>query len=549
MEIKGKKKIGELLKDKGLVTEPQLALALSEQKITGKRVGETIIKLGFVSNKDIAYVLAEQAAVQYIDLDNYHVSQEALKLLSKDVCEKYNIIPLAVKKDSVLLGVLDPFDTQNINAVSKVLQMPVNLAVIDNDSFTTAINSSYFFLHNPIENEIDLITKDLIKGTGDPKTTSRLLDLIVMQGIKQRATDIHINPHQDVLYIFYRIDGVLHHAFCIPKSAHTPITARIKILSNLDIAEQRRPQDGAFSYEFIGKRYDMRVSTIPSIHGENVVIRVLSTGSLIRLNFLGFTEKDREILQNQFNKNNGIILITGPTGSGKTTTLYSVLREIDILGRNVVTVEDPVEYKLALIKQTQVNIKAGYDFAQAGRTFMRQDPDVILIGEIRDEQTAQIAVRASITGHLVISTLHANDALTATARLADLDVDKFLLASTLRAVVAQRLGRKLCNFCKVPYSPSEKELALMKDLNPPDNLIIYKEKGCEACNNSGFLGRTIIGEILTINDEVADLIVSSASILKIKEAAARKGMIPMFKAGLQKVIEGITTMKEVQRVT
>lgn len=549
MEIKGKKKIGELLMEKGLITDTQLLLALAEQKVTGKRVGETIVRLGFVSNKDIAYVLAEQSGFQYIDLDNYHVSQDALKLLAKDLCEKHGIIPLAVNKDSVLLGVLDPFDSQNINTVSKVLQMPVNLAVIDRDSFVTALNSSYFFLHNPIKNEIDLIIKELIKGTLDPKVTARLLELIIMFSIKQRATDIHINPHQDVLYIFCRIDGVLQHAFCIPKSAHATMTARLKILSNLDIAEQRRPQDGAFSYEFLGKRFDMRVSTIPSIHGENIVIRVLSTGSLIRLNFLGFSEADRELLQGQFNKNNGIILITGPTGSGKTTTLYSVLREIDILGRNVITVEDPVEYKLALIKQTQVNLKAGYDFAQAGRTFMRQDPDVILIGEIRDEETAQIAIRASITGHLVISTLHANDALTATARLADLNVDRFLLASTLRCIVAQRLARKLCSFCKVPYKPSEKELALMKDLNPPENLTIYKEKGCEACNNSGFLGRTIVGEILTINDEIADLIITSASIIKIKEAAVRKGMLPMFKVGLRKVIEGITTVKEVARVT
>jgi type II secretory ATPase GspE/PulE/Tfp pilus assembly ATPase PilB-like protein len=352
------------------------------------------------------------------------------------------------------------------------------------------------------------------------------------------------------------VDGVLQYGFCIPKNAQNGIISRIKVMSMLDISEQRLPQDGSFAMTFLNTKYEMRISTTPTIYGENIVIRVLAgTGQLLRIGGLGFDSENTERLRSLFQKPYGIILITGPTGSGKTTTLYAALREINLIERNVLTVEDPVEYKLSFVKQTAVNLKAGYDFALAGRNFMRQDPDVMLLGEIRDEETAKIAIRASITGHLVLSTLHTNDAVTSIPRLMDFNTDKFMLSSSILAVVAQRLVRKLCSYCKEEYEVSENNLKQLiapgeTELDTGETTLTnaFRAKGCKICHNTGYIGRTVVGEIMVINSEIRELISEGVSLYKIKEAALRGGMVPLKTSGIIKVAQGLTSIDEIVRL-
>jgi type II secretory ATPase GspE/PulE/Tfp pilus assembly ATPase PilB-like protein len=379
-------------------------------------------------------------------------------------------------------------------------------------------------------------------------TISELVELIMMDGIRKQATDIHISPTDDVTNIFYRIDGVLQHGHCIQKQAHAGIVSRIKILGQLDIAEQRLPQDGSFSHAFLSKNFEVRVSTVPSIFGENLVLRLLAgAGPLLRLEALGISSITVQQIRRLFNKSYGIILIAGPTGSGKTTTLYAALRELNRLERNILTVEDPVEYRLSFVKQTQVNEKAGYDFALAARNFMRQDPDVMLLGEIRDEETAQMAVRAAITGHLVLSTLHTNDAATAIPRLLDLKVDTFLLSSALVAVIAQRLVRKNCKYCSEEYLLNDNEQQVFRQ----HQLEITKGRrgvGCSKCGNSGFSGRVSICEVLVVDSRIRQLIFEGASTGAIMELAVAEGMTPLQQDGINKAAAGITTLAEVLRV-
>ncbi len=576
-----KKKLGQILKEEELITDTQLSLALSNQAITGGLIGNILIELGFTSNKIIAQVFANQLGKPYIDLTTYTISHDVLKLIPKDLCEKSRMIPLALKEDSILIGVIGPEYLEAIDAVRNLTKKAVEVAVIDKDGFSTAINTAYYFLeHSPKEEieeliksishvlQVQTITKarrmtDILpaqKERGKPvedintgimlQVISKLLELLIMEGIRQRATDIHINPAGDVIYIFYRVDGVLQYGYCLPAAIHNPMTSRMKILAGINIAEHRLPQDGSFNYEFLGRTpYDIRVSTIPSLYGENIVLRILPRiGLTLYLSELGFSSEDVNIIKAFFHKTSGIIIIAGPTGSGKTTSLYSALRELDLMEKNVITIEDPIEYKVALAKQTQVNLKVGYDFALAARNFMRQDPDVILIGEIRDTETAKIAIRASITGHLVLTTLHANDAVSAIPRLMDLNVDRFLLTSALKIIISQRLIRRICSSCKTSYNPTDDELDYLTSLGFENNDTFYQGEGCKVCNGTGYSGRIVIGEIMIINKELIELITEGAPIIKIKEAAIKAGTVLMASDGIKKAINGVTTIKEVRRV-
>ncbi|MBX0313207.1 MAG: GspE/PulE family protein, partial [Sulfurihydrogenibium sp.] len=357
--------------------------------------------------------------------------------------------------------------------------------------------------------------------------------------------------------VFYRIDGIMQHFYALPPDFHAYLVSRIKILSNLDIAEQRLPQDGSFTYKFLDENFDLRVSTVPTAFGENIVLRILTkNASIFNLENLGFEDFQINLLKKHFNKPMGILLLTGPTGSGKTTTLYSALRRINVLNRNVVTVEDPIEYKFPFIKQTQVNEKAGYTFSKAIRSFLRQDPDVILIGEIRDLETAEMAVRASMTGHLVLSTLHTNDAAGAIPRLEDIGVKPFLIASSLNAIVSQRLVRKICPSCKVEYEINIEDIAkslglsveAVKKYAKDEKITVAKGKGCPHCNNTGYLGRTVLAEILEIDEEISSAIAESKDVNYIKRLAVEKGMVPIKEAGLIKILKHITTAEEINRV-
>jgi type II secretory ATPase GspE/PulE/Tfp pilus assembly ATPase PilB-like protein len=548
-------KLGEVLISKGLLTENMLKLALAHQKVTGTMLGEALIKLGFVSSIEIAKTLAEQNGIPFIDLSEYRISEEAIRLVPKHVAEQTGFIPLRVNNGNIEIGVTNPSNIHAIDTATKLTGKKPKAYMIDNQNFYETLERAYFFLENPIQHRINEAIEEIKSSPSLPaNTVADLAENLVMEGIRRKATDIHISPSSDTVNVFYRVDGVLQYGFCIPKSAHSGIVSRIKVQSMLDISEQRLPQDGAFSMTFLNTKYEMRVSTTPTIYGENVVIRILAgTGQLISIEALGFDPESTKRLRILFQKPHGIVLITGPTGSGKTTTLYAALREVNLIERNVLTVEDPVEYKLSFVKQTAVNLKTGYDFARAGKTFMRQDPDVMLLGEIRDEETARIAVRASITGHLVLSTLHTNDAVTSVPRLLDFNIDRFMLSSSLLAVVAQRLVRKLCNECKEEYKASREEFEHLNITGGGSSGKMSidtacRPRGCSACNNTGYVGRTVVGEIMVVNDEIKELIVDGASLGRLREAALRNGMIPLREAAIQKVKDKITSIEEINRV-
>ncbi|MEN6317700.1 MAG: ATPase, T2SS/T4P/T4SS family [Syntrophaceae bacterium] len=542
-------KIGEILQSKNLINENQIHIALIQQKITGELLGDTIVKLGFVSSKELGQALAEQAGVEYLDLAQYPISEEALKLVSKEVADSTGFIPIEITDGKLSIGVTNPSNIIAVDKATFITKSQPKVYMVDPDNYRESLEKGYFFLENPIQLNRQKIINEIkeTKTASGPAVTS-LTDLIFMDGIRRNATDIHISPASDIIHIFYRIDGVLHYGHGLPRIVHSGVVSRIKILSKLDIAETRLPQDGSFTFNFLNKGYDIRVSTVPTIYGENVVMRILAgTGALLRIEKLGFDDNSVKTIRSLFQKPYGVILIAGPTGSGKTTTLYAALREINLLERNVITVEDPVEYKLSLTKQSQVNEKAGYDFAFAARNFMRQDPDVMLIGEIRDEETAKIAVRTSITGHLVLSTIHSNDAVTSIPRLLDLKVDKFLVSSSLLAIIAQRLARKICPFCNTEYILKDEERAIFQEYNITIDTA-HRGAGCVKCSGSGYAGRLVIGEILTIDDELRDLIYSDVPITAIQSASVRKGMNPLKKDGLQKVSQGIISLDELLRV-
>ncbi len=543
-------RIGELLKAQGLLTEKQLGIALTQQRVTGSILGDTLLKLAFVSAKDFAESIAAQAGIEFIDLANYVVDEKALRAIPKNVAQGAGFIPLELENGQLTIGITNPSNIIAVDTATRLTHAPPKVYLVDSDSYNDVLEKAYYFVEHPIQQRMEGIIDSIKETTGSVAgmVISEATDLIIMDGIRKRATDIHIAPAPEVTHVFYRIDGVLQYGHCIPKIVHNGIASRIKILSHLDIAEQRLPQDGSFTFEFIGKKYEIRISTVPTIHGENTVMRVLAgTGPLMKIEAMGFAPENALAIKRLVQKTHGVILITGPTGSGKTTTLYAALREVDLLERNVITVEDPVEYRLSFVKQTQVNEKVGYDFALASRNFMRQDPDIMLLGEIRDEVTAQIAVRASITGHMVLSTLHTNDAVTAIPRLLDLKVDRLLISSALLAIVAQRLVRRICRYCREEYQLSDGEKAIFEEYGISATTG-SRGKGCSKCNGTGYSGRAAICEILVVNDAIRELVYAGASTIAIGEAAKKNGMVPLQRDGMLKAAKGVTTVEEILRV-
>lgn len=542
-------RIGDLLKSKGLLNDKQLELALIEQKITGDMLGNILVGLGFISSIELGQLLAAQTGMEFLDLNDYIISEDALKLVPKTVAERNQFLPLYFEDERMSIGITNPGNIAAIDAVMGITRKQPRVYIVDTGSFRDGMERAYFFLENPVKEHIDRIIAEIKSSEVLPSTAvSSLTELLILYGIRNKATDIHINPTANLIQIFYRIDGVLQHGHSLPKLAHSGIVSRIKILSQLDIAEQRLPQDGSFRFTILNRDYYIRVSSVPTIYGEAVVLRLLAgSGTLLSLESLGFDHDGVKRIRNLFKRSYGIVLLTGPTGCGKTTTLYSALRELNRLERSIITVEDPVEYKLSLIRQTQVNEKAGYDFGIAGRNFMRQDPDVMLLGEIRDEETAKLAIRSAITGHLVISTLHTIDAVTAIPRLLDMNVDRFLLSSALLAVVAQRLARKICLFCKEVYTPESQESFLYKEHGFSIDKA-FRGTGCKKCNYTGYLGRTVVGEVMIANEEIKEMVYSGASIASLKKVAIKNGMIPLLEDAMKKAAEGITTSEEALRV-
>ncbi|WP_200762738.1 GspE/PulE family protein [Nitrosophilus alvini] len=548
------KPIGKLLKELGFITEEQIEVALEVQKVHRKFIGEILQDLDFITSDEIARAVALQSRLEYIDLDMVVPKMEVLKLVPKDFAISTPLLPIDLKDDNtIVVAVENPNDLNVYDYINRITRKKVKFVISDKNKIAKYAQLYYYQLEHPIEKYIE----DMIKTATEGKEIDivKFIDLILHNAVKDRATDIHITPEPYTTHIFYRIDGVLKHCFAVPQRLHSSMVSRIKIVSSLNIAEQRLPQDGGFSFSFLETDYDVRVSTLPTNHGENIVLRLLTkNSSLFNLQNLGFENEYVKKIEYYFKKPYGIVLVVGPTGSGKTTTLYSALRKIDSLEKNVLTVEDPIEYRFTFIKQSQVNEKAGYTFAKAIKTFMRQDPDVMLVGEIRDEETAELAVRASITGHLVLSTLHTNDAPSTVSRLEDLGLKSYMIAEGLLAIIAQRLVRKLCENCKEKKVYTKDELKkfgftdrLLEKIES-EEIVIYEKRGCEHCRHTGYIGRLAIAELMEISKEIKELIVEGKSTIDIEKKAIEEGMRSLREDALLKVLRGETSLEEVDRV-
>ncbi len=541
-------RLGELLISKGLINEDQLRIALNVQRLTGAMLGEVLVGLGFLSSQDLSQCLAEQHGMPYIDLrQDINIPEELLRRFPRELTSQAGFLPLG-EDEELHIVVTEPANLLALDAVQERSEKPVKVYLTDKEGFWEAFEKAYYFLENPTERLIDEANRRSAFGVPSD-LIPQLVDALIREGIRRKATDIHIMVTEPVLSVLYRVDGVLEYGFSLLKDFSSAVISRIKVLSNMDIAEQRIPQDGSFEFEFLGRRYEIRVSTIPTIQGESAVLRILFGGSseLYRLERLGFEKDMVEGLKALIRKPHGIILCVGPTGSGKSTTLYALLKEVDRTKRSVITIEDPVEYRLNFAKQSQINEKIDYDFAFAGRNFMRHDPDIILLGEIRDEETAKVAIRASITGHLVLSTLHANDAVSTIPRLLDLGTDRLLLSTSLLATLSQRLLRRICPYCKQEREPEDREREIMAAYGLRAERLFFG-RGCKFCKGSGYLGRMAIGELMVIGDDIRDMIYKGASITELRDAALRAGMEPLKKDGLKKVLRGLTTIEELERV-
>ncbi len=540
-----KKPIGKLLEEKGIINEAHIQFALKEQKITKEMLGEVLERLGFATEMDVVSVLSEREKVPYVDVDEVLPDTRLLKLFNKKMCLNNIFLPYKVDERSVEVAVSNLNDPKTGQTVSKHTGLAPKFCLAEKSKIINAINKFYYFMENPVEQAIESEIRLLDHDTEMARGMDNLLKHLLHLAVKMRATDIHLRPMEQTLNIGFRIDGVMQSVLAFPSSIGR-LVATLKMKSDMDIAEQRIPQDGRFAESVLSNRYEFRVSTEISPYGENMVLRVLPAGrSFMGLKELGFFDEDIDRVTRMFNEPFGIILLTGPTGSGKSTTLYAGIRCLNLLEKNVLTVEDPIEMKMSLLRQTQVNEKAGYTFSTAIRHFLRHDPDVILVGEIRDPETAGTAISASSTGHLVLSTLHTNSAIGAIPRLRDLGIKSYMISDALIGVVSQRLVRKICSSCKEPYSPEQWELEYLKD---PTVEHLYRGKGCDLCNQSGYFGRTLIYECLSVDSELSYMIESEQGLNEVSARASEKGFQDIFEVTLKKVKLGITSVEEAIRV-
>jgi type IV pilus assembly protein PilB len=557
-------RIGDILIEQGLITPQQLEEVLKMQSAGNKkRIGEILVELGAISREELFEVLQYIYETEYIDLSNYVIDPEVISLIPEKVALQYRLIPLSINDNELVVAMANPLDVYAIDFVrghTKIKKIKTMLAA--EDDILSAINS-YYELGEYKDIIEKLGTEILFKEEEDEDLQKleaiskeapiiQLVNMLIVQGVKDRASDIHIEPNERGLLIRFRIDGMLHDNRILPNRIKAAIISRVKILAKMDISERRLPQDGRFQVKFGIREVDLRVSTIPTVFGEKVVLRILDKSKgLIELKNLGFLAEQLDQFKSIILKSYGIILLTGPTGSGKTTTLYAALNKVNSNEKNIITVEDPVEYKLNRVNQIQILPKIDLTFANALRSILRQDPDVIMIGEIRDTETAQIAVQAALTGHLVLSTLHTNDAASALTRLIDMGIEPFLISSSVIGVIAQRLVRVICEKCKEEYVPSEDiiyGLKIKDRLNHESKIKLYRGKGCSFCKNTGYYGRISIYELIVLDEEIKSLIVTKASSNVINELALKNGMKNLKDSGMEKALQGITTIEEVLRV-
>lgn len=560
-------RIGEILISQGLITPQQLEEALKIQKKRNrKRLGEILVEIGAIRREELYETLQYIYETEYVDLSNYVIDPEVISLIPEKTALQFTLIPISKNDDELIIAMANPLDVYAIDFVRDYTKIKnIKCMLAPEADVTNAINNCY-----ELGNYDDIIEKlgteiifkeeeeeeeDLkkIEAISKGAPIIQLVNMLIVQGVKDRASDIHIEPNEMGLLIRFRVDGILHDIRTLPNKIKSAVISRVKILAKMDIAERRLPQDGRFQVKFGTREVDLRVSTIPTVFGEKVVLRLLDKSKgLISLEQLGFLPNQLTQFESIISKSYGIILLTGPTGSGKTTTLYAALNRVNSKDKNIITVEDPVEYKLDRINQIQVKPKINLIFANALRSILRQDPDIIMVGEIRDSETAQIAVQAALTGHLVFSTLHTHDAASALTRLIDMGIEPFLISSSVIGVLAQRLVRVICEKCKEEYIPKEYVLPglnIEKELkNKKNKFTLFRGTGCSFCKNTGYYGRTSIYELIILDEEIKSLIVSKASSNVIKNVGTKKGMKTLKDSGLEKAIQGITTIEEVLRV-
>jgi type IV pilus assembly protein PilB len=556
MVNRSKRGLGEILLESGIITSSQLEEALIKQKTSGKRLGEILIAEGIINEKQLIEALEYQLKIPYFDFTTESIQPEIPRLISESLARRHMLIPISREGKQLTVAMVDPLNLYAIDDVNIATGLQVKPALALRSHIESAIDRYYgkeiaekavedFTREIGIE-QINEIEENILSEINNAPVV-RLVDSIIQHAVRARASDIHIEPFEKNIRIRFRIDGELQEIMTSSKTTHSAIVTRIKIIGRMDIAEKRIPQDGRVELQVDNKDVDLRISVLPTVYGEKIVIRLLDRSSTIMTKTqLGFSETNIRMFDKLIQSPNGIILVTGPTGSGKTTTLYAVLQELNKINRNIITVEDPVEYRLDGVNQVSVNVKAGLTFANGLRSILRQDPDIIMIGEIRDAETAEISVRAAITGHLVLSTMHTNDSASTVSRLVDMGIEPYLVSSSVVGVVAQRLVKKICSNCKVEYEPlsSEKDL-----LNKPDLDVLYKGEGCSLCNNTGYRGRTAIHEVMLMTREIREMVDRRASIDAIRAASAKYGTITLRDSCSQLVWEGITTTDEMLKVT
>jgi type IV pilus assembly protein PilB len=565
------RRLGDLLVADGLVSQEQLHKALTEQKGSTEKLGSILIRLGFINEEQLIGFLSRQYGVPSITLSQLEVDQEVLKLVPAAIARKYEVLPVRRMGNSLALAMADPTNVFALDDISFMTNLQVLPLVASQTAIKKAIDRNYESKTEAITSMVQDMSADLqnvevlegdeegggkvdvfeLKESADEAPVVKLVNMVLVDAIQKGASDIHFESYEKVFRIRFRMDGVLHEMLAPPKRLESAILSRLKIMSNLDIAERRLPQDGRIKLRYTNREIDFRVSTLPTIFGEKAVLRILDKDALkLDLTQLGFDDWSLEKFNAVIHQPYGMVLITGPTGSGKTTTLYSAIHTINSPEHNIMTAEDPVEYNLKGVNQVQINEGVGRTFAAALRSFLRQDPDVILVGETRDLETAQISIRAALTGHLVFSTLHTNDCPSTVARLLDMGIQPFLVASSLLLILAQRLGRKICKACKEPYEGDEETLVPYGHVPTGQGKVTFhKGKGCPACNFTGMKGRVAIYEVMPISEELRDAILRNAPTAELREVAQSQGMRTLRQSGLLKVLDGTTTIEEVLRVT
>ncbi|MBK1725820.1 GspE/PulE family protein [Halorhodospira neutriphila] len=536
--------IGQLLEQSGAITPEQVAYALQVQRMSRERLGDVLQRLRFVTDREVAEVLAQQSGYPFEPLAGAAPGGEVLRELPYNFAQRYELLPLRVDAGGRLeVAVSDPFDSDGVSRAARFTRYPLRLRVAPRGRLREQIQRLYYFAEHPIDDDVERIARDAQAGRN--YAPERLMELLITGAVELGASDVHIQPTPVASLISYRIDGVLQLRYTLPPEAHVRLISAIKVAANMDIAEQNRPLDGRMSFSFLGESFDLRLSTAPASSGESMVLRLLSGGGeLISLESVGFQPQQVADVVRMADVPYGLLLVTGPTGSGKSTTLYAALRKINTMEKNVLTIEDPVEYAMPLIRQVSVNERAGLTFASAIRSFLRHDPDVMLVGEVRDQETAQLTIRSAQTGHLVLSTLHTNDAAGAVVRMRDLGIESYLLSSSLVGVVSQRLVRKLCEHCRAPYTPDEAE----REAYGLAAATLYRARGCERCLRTGYLGRVAVGEVLRVDDEIRALIDEGGNALQLRRLAEEKGMHTLWQSALGLVEQGVTDLTEVERV-